>query len=68
MYNGRTIEYSVSGRIHSFKEPWVYDATASDVATGETVEKKHFKTADRAINGAVEELVTKLKERQLMKD
>jgi hypothetical protein len=68
MYNGRTIEYSVSGRFHSLREPWVYDGTARDVATGETGEKKHFETADWAINGAIEELVKKLKERKLIKD
>ena len=68
MYNGRTIEYSVSGRVHSFKEPWVFDATATDVAANVTVEKKHFKTADRAINGAIEELVKRLKERKLIQE
>ena len=46
----------------------MYDGTARDVATGETVEKKHFKTADWAINGAIEELVKRLKERKLIRD
>jgi hypothetical protein len=68
VYNGRAIEYSVSGRIHSLREPWVYDATAKDVATGQTVEKKHFKTADLAISGAIEKLVNNLKECKLIKD
>ena len=44
----------------------MYDATANDVATGETVEKKHFKTAELAINGAIRELVKQLKERKLI--
>ena len=46
----------------------MYDGTARDIATGETVEKKHFKTADWAINGAIEELVKRLKERKLIRD
>ncbi len=46
----------------------MYDATAKDVATGQTVEKKHFKTAELAINGAIEELVKQLKERKLLQD
>ena len=68
MYGGRTIQYSVSGRFHSFKEPWVYDATAKDVATNHQVIKKHDKTAELAINGAIEELVKQLKERKLIQD
>lgn len=65
-YNGRTIEYSVSGRVHSFKEPWVYDATAKDVETGVFVKKKHFETADEAVYEAIEELVKQLKERKIL--
>ena len=65
-YNGRTIEYSVSGRVHSFKEPWVYDATAKDVDTGVFVKKKHFETADEAVYEAIEELVKQLKERKIL--
>ena len=68
VFNGRTIKYSVSGRIHSFKEPWVYDATAKDVETGVFVKKKHFDTEDEAIFAAVEELMKKLKEREIMQD
>ena len=68
MHKGRTIHYTVSGRIHSLKEPWVYDATAKDVVTNHEVEKKHYKTADSAINGAIEELVKQLKERELIQD
>ena len=66
MYNGRTIEYSVSGRIHSLEEPWVYDATAKDVETGVFAKRKHFETADEAIHEAIEELVKKLKERKIL--
>jgi hypothetical protein len=39
------------------------DFTPWDVATVESVEKKHLETADWAINGAVEELIKELKER-----
>ncbi len=58
----------MSGRIHSFEEPWVYDATATDVDSGVFVKKKHFDTADEAIYEAIEELVKKLKERKLLQD
>ncbi|XP_028392367.1 uncharacterized protein LOC114516940 isoform X1 [Dendronephthya gigantea] len=67
-YNGRMIEYSVSGRVHSFDEPWVYDGTAKDVESGIFAKKKHFEHADEAINAAIEELVKKLKERKILQD
>ena len=68
VFNGRTIKYSVSGRIYSFEEPWVYDATATDVETGVFVKKKHFDTEDEAIFAAVEDLMKNLKERKIIKD
>ncbi|XP_028398222.1 uncharacterized protein LOC114521855 isoform X1 [Dendronephthya gigantea] len=68
MYNGRTIEYSVSERFHSLEEPSVFDATARDVASGTKVEEIHADTAELAINGAVEKLVKKLKEQKVMPD
>ena len=62
------IEYSVSGRVHSFDEPWVYDGTAKDVETGIFAKKKHFEHADEAINAAIEELIKKLRERKILQD
>ena len=46
----------------------MYDATAKDVVTNHEVKKKHYKTADSAINGAIEELVKQLKELKLIED
>ena len=46
----------------------MYDATAQDVATNHQVNKKHYKTAELAINGAIEELVKQLKESKLIQD
>ena len=68
MFNGRTIKYSVSGRVHSFKELWVYDATATDVETGVFVEKKHSHHQDEAIFAAIEKLMKELKERNILQD
>ena len=56
----------MSGRIHSFREPWVYDATAKDVYSGVLVKKNRFDTADKALYEAIVELVKKLKERKLL--
>ena len=56
----------MSGRVHSLKEPWVYDATAKDVETGVYAKKKHFDTSDEAIHEAIEELLKKLKERKIL--
>jgi hypothetical protein len=66
MYNGRTIKYSASGRIHSFDELWVYDGTATDVATRFSVKKNHFETADQAIYAAIQELFKQLKEKKII--
>ena len=68
MYNGRMIEYSVSGRVHSFEEPWVYDASAKDVESSVFVKVKHFDTADEAIFKAMEKLVKTLKEKKILQD
>ena len=68
MHGGRTIQYSTSGRVHSLTEPWVYDATARDVATNFEVKKKHYETRNMAINAAIEELVKQMKERELIED
>jgi hypothetical protein len=66
MFNGRTIKYSVSGRFHSIREPWVYDATATDVESGVFVKKKHFDHEDEAIFAAIEKLMKELKERNIL--
>ncbi|CAB3984239.1 5 -methylthioadenosine S-adenosylhomocysteine nucleosidase-like isoform X16 [Paramuricea clavata] len=66
MYNGRTIKYSASGRIHSFDEPWVYDGTATDIASRFSVKENHFETADQAIYAAIQELFKQLKEKKII--
>ena len=53
------ISYKAEGRVHKLK--WVYDGTAWDVASGKSVEAKHYQSKQGAIEHAVKELIDKLK-------
>ena len=46
----RRIKFIEKWRVHSFKEPIVWDATAQDVESGIKVEEKHHDTDKDAIN------------------
>ena len=60
-YEGRVIHFASRGRIHSWKDPWVYDATARDLQSGIEVEANHYNTSQEAIDHAVQKLINKLR-------
>ena len=61
-YKGRVINYSAKGRVHSWSDPWVYDATARDVQSGISAEARHYDTSQEAIQHAVQKLKDKLQD------
>lgn len=65
---GRTIYYNARGRIHSFAEPWVYDAGARDLQSGISAEAHHYPTSQEAIQHAVQKLKDTLRSEQLLKE
>ena len=65
---GRVIKYKAKGRVHSFKEPWVYDGTAWDVLTGISEKAKHYKSKQGAIEHAVVKLMERLKREGMIRD
>ena len=58
---GRLIGYEARGRIHSLREPMVYDAEAWDTGTGTRANARHFPDKKRAIQAAVREVTERLK-------
>ncbi|XP_072042823.1 uncharacterized protein [Amphiura filiformis] len=68
IYMGRTIQWSTKGRVHSADELWVYDGTAWDIASGTSVEVKHYKESHDAKKAAVDKLITRLKQEGIIKD
>ncbi|XP_068727700.1 death domain-containing ATP nucleosidase-like [Montipora capricornis] len=67
-FRGRTIGYRALGRIHSLDEPWVYDATASDIESGIKAKVKHYKESEEAVQDAVKEVITKLTAQGILQD
>ncbi len=65
---GRVISYKAKGRVHSFKEPWVYDGTAWDISSGISEKAKHYKSKQGAIEHAMLKLLDRLKRDGIMKD
>ncbi|KAM7451291.1 hypothetical protein ABFA07_000977 [Porites harrisoni] len=65
-YEGRIFCYKAYGRFHSFREPLVFDASASDQESGITVEAKHYDNDQKAIGHAVEKLKGKLQEKGII--
>ena len=55
-YKGRIIHFSARGRIHSWQEWWVYDATAWDEKSQISVEAHRYASSQEAIHHAVEKL------------
>ncbi|XP_038051918.1 uncharacterized protein LOC119724779 [Patiria miniata] len=65
---GRVIKYKAKGRVHSFKEPWVYDGTAWDITSGISEKANHYKSKQGAIEHAMLKLLERLKREGIMKD
>ncbi|XP_066026494.1 anti-lipopolysaccharide factor isoform X3 [Pocillopora verrucosa] len=63
-FKGRVIEYKAEGRIHKLK--WVYDGTAWDVESGTSVEARHYKSTQGAIEHAVKKLIDDLKAKGIL--
>ena len=59
--DGRTIEVTSHGRVHSLKEPRVYDGTATDTLSGLSSNIKHEKSSREAKHAATTALIQKLK-------
>ena len=60
-FKGRVIGYRAHGRVHSLKEPWVYDGMAWDVGSGTDAKVKHYSNSEDAIRDAVLKVVNVLK-------
>ncbi|XP_029191279.2 uncharacterized protein LOC114957877 isoform X3 [Acropora millepora] len=67
-FKGRTIAYRAHGRIHSFDEPWVYDATAWDIESRIKAKVKHYKESEEAIQDAVKEVIKNLEAQGILQD
>jgi len=65
---GRVIKYKAKGRVHSLKEPWVYDGTAWDISSGISEKAKHYKSKQGAIEHAMLKLLDRLKREGILKD
>ncbi|XP_071483735.1 uncharacterized protein [Diadema antillarum] len=65
---GRVVKYKAEGRVHSFKEPWVYDGTAWDIMSGISEKARHYKSKQGAIEHAVVRLMERLKRDNIIKD
>ena len=65
---GRTIRFKAKWRVHSIREPMVWDATALDVETGIEVKVKHKDTDKYANQLAVQKLCKELKSRGILQD
>ena len=65
-YKGRVINYSAKGRVHSWRDPWVYDATAQDVQSGISAEARHYDTSQEAIHHAVQNSKTNCEMKALL--
>ena len=63
-FKDRVINYKAEGRIHKLQ--WVYDGTAWDVESGTSVEARHHKSTQGAIEHAVKELINNLKAQGLL--
>ena len=66
--HGRMIRFKASWRVHSFNEPFVWDATAQDAETGIRVEVKHQDTDKDANQLAVRKLCNELRSRGILQD
>ena len=62
------ISYKAKGRVHSLKEPWVYDGTAWDISSGISEKAKHYKSKQGAIKNAMLQLLGRLKKEGIMKE
>lgn len=67
-FKGRTIAYRAHGRVHSFDEPWVYDATAWDIESRIKAKVKHYEESEEAIQDAVKEVIKKLEAQGILQD
>ncbi|XP_070553184.1 uncharacterized protein [Ptychodera flava] len=57
---GRDIMYRSKGRVHSLRDPWVYDAWAVDIASREERKASHYKDENDAIKEALRRIVDHL--------
>ena len=67
-FKGRVIGYRAHGRVHSLKEPWVYDGMAWDVGSGINAKVKHYSNSEDAIRDAVLKVVNDLKTKGIIVD
>ena len=63
-YQGRLISYHAVGRVHKLVR--VYDGTAWDVESGNSLTSRHWKSKHGAIKHAIEELIDVLKVKGLI--
>ena len=58
----REIQFEIQGRVHSIKELWVYDCTLIDCKTKISIEEKHWKSPQGALEHAVDHLAHRLRD------
>lgn len=66
--HGRRIHFKAKWRIHSFDEPFVWDATAQDLDSGIRVKVNHYYTDRDANQAAIKKLCTELKTEGILHD
>lgn len=66
--HGRRIRFKAKWRVHSFKEPLVWDATAQDMETGIRVEVKRYDSDRDANQFAIRKLCTELRNKGILHD
>ena len=66
--HGRRIKFKAKWRVHSFKEPLVWDATAQDMETGIRVEVRRYDSDRDANQFAIRKLCTELKNKGILHD
>lgn len=67
LWESRDITFSARGRVHSLREPWVWDGRARD-ESGLAVESRHHKGEGGAKRKAEEELRTALQSQGIIWD
>ena len=66
--HGRRIKFKAKWRVHSFKEPLVWDATAQDMETGIRVEVTRYDSDRDANQSAIRKLCTELRNKGILHD
>ena len=66
LWESRQIHSTASGRVHSFKDPWVWDGTARDEQSGLEKISKHRKSKNGAKEAAKMELRKALQEQGII--